>query len=909
MGPRWMWVIAALAGCPLEGGDEVDACDLDGDGFVALSCGGTDCQDTVGDEGDADVDSVPDACDVCPLGSDAIDGDGDGAPDACDVCVGHSDQVDTDGDGVPDGCDACPGSDDTLDGDVDGVPDGCDVCPGGPDALDADADGVPDVCDACPAGDDAADGDGDGVADACDRCLTGDDAADGDGDGVADACDHCPGWDDGSDADADTVADGCDRCPAFDDLIDTDADTVPDGCDRCLGFDDLADADADTVADGCDACPSEDDRADADNDTVADGCDRCPGSDDRLDADTDAVPDACDVCAGFDDYLDADTDTVPDGCDVCAGSDDLLDADTDTVPDACDLCEGFDDLLDADTDTVPDDCDMCAGSDDRVDGDTDTVPDECDACAGFDDLLDSDIDTVPDDCDQCPGIDDRVDTDRDGIPSCVDPDPGCTLMDTGLACTSCTEPVDLVQDTGIDDTGIEDTGLPGTEFDVVDVVDKVYAENGDEDFGFPIAVGDYDGDGVPEIAANLQVGAKGFDWRVAIVEVPTGSVAKTAAIVAQLEDANDSLYGTTLVTAGDLDGDGVEELMIGDLNGNVLDVWEGPLTGALDNTGPEVVAQFVGDGLEHSFGNQAARAADLDQDGQLDLIVADDSFTTVPGTHTFTGAVYWLPGTVTGAVDPELLATARYLGEQGSFTGRAALSPGDLDADGIPDLIIAATGFDPPGLIAAGAIYVLTAPPTGWHDIEDVASHRLDGEQDEQLVGNHYDDLAGLGDANGDGYDDFAIGNLWHDPNGFGGEGIVYVFFGPPCGDSVSDAPVRIEGNLTDELVGGVVAGPGDGNGDGLGDLLFYANAPTDRVYVHVAPLLAGTSYATESYDLVITDIHGGDVGVGLQWADVDGDGLDDIVAGAPNDDWSAPGGDGGGAVYFLLAADVLSGL
>ncbi len=910
MGPRWIWVIAALAGCPPEDGGEVDACDRDGDGFVALSCGGTDCHDEVWDQGDTDVDSVPDACDVCPLGSDAIDTDGDAVPDACDVCAGADDHLDTDGDTVPEGCDACQGSDDALDGDVDGVPDGCDVCPGGPDLLDADDDGVPDVCDQCPAGDDAADTDGDGVADACDRCLAGDDVADADADGVADACDACTGSDDSADADADTVPDGCDRCPGSDNRADADADTVADGCDLCPGADDAVDTDLDAVADGCDVCPGADDRADMDADTVADGCDRCPGSDDRLEADGDTVPDGCDICDGYDDLVDADTDTVPDGCDLCAGFDDSTDADTDTVPDGCDVCDGFDDLLNADTDTVPDGCDLCATADDLLDADTDTIPDACDVCDGFDDLLDEDTDTVPDDCDQCPGIDDRVDTDRDGIPSCVDPDPGCTLADTGLPCTTCTEPVGLASDTGIVDTGIDDTGLPGVELNLVDVVDKVYAESGDEGFGFPIAVGDYDGDGVPEIAATLQIGG-GLDWRVAIVEVPTGSVAKSAAIMAQIESASPSgLYGLTLATAGDLDGDGFEELMIGD-NGNLLDIVEGPLVGVLDNTGPEVVAQWVGDISDHSPGVHAARAADLDQDGQLDLIIADMWYETSPDNHT--GAVYWLPGTVTGVIDPELQAVARYLGEvgspPGSFMGESALSPGDLDADGLPDLIIGSPGFDPPGLNAAGAVYVVTAPPIGWHDLEDVASHRLDGEQDAQIVGSDYDDLAGLGDANGDGYDDFVVGSTWHDPSGFTGEGVVYVFFGPPCGDSLSDAPVRIEGNIGGEAVGGAVAGPGDGNGDGLGDLLFHAFEPTSRVYVHLAPLTGGTSFASESYDLVITDHLGAEVGSSLQWADVDGDGLDDIVAGAPDDAWSDPGGDGNGAVYVLPASDVLSGL
>ena len=135
----------------------------------------TTTSDTTGDppcgpggEGpDADGDTVPDACDVCPLGDDLIDEDGDGVPDACDLCLA---------------------GDDALDGDGDGVPDACDLCLEGDDALDGDGDGVPDACDPCPK-DNPDDADGDGVCAADDLCLEGDDKLDYDKDGVPDACD------------------------------------------------------------------------------------------------------------------------------------------------------------------------------------------------------------------------------------------------------------------------------------------------------------------------------------------------------------------------------------------------------------------------------------------------------------------------------------------------------------------------------------------------------------------------------------------------------------------------------------------------------------------------------------------------------------------------------------------------
>ncbi|MFN3200965.1 MAG: cadherin domain-containing protein [Bradymonadia bacterium] len=79
-----------------------------------------------------------------------------------------------------------------------------------------------------------ADTDGDGVCDDEDICAEGDDSADADGDGVPDACDVCPGGDDGADADGDGVPDGCDLCEAGEDGVDTDGDGVPDACDNCV---------------------------------------------------------------------------------------------------------------------------------------------------------------------------------------------------------------------------------------------------------------------------------------------------------------------------------------------------------------------------------------------------------------------------------------------------------------------------------------------------------------------------------------------------------------------------------------------------------------------------------------------------------------------------------------------------
>jgi len=74
---------------------------------------------------DADGDTVPDECDLCPAGDDLQDGDGDGVADACDLCPADNPD-DSDGDGVCESVDKCLEGDDALDSDNDGIPDACD---------------------------------------------------------------------------------------------------------------------------------------------------------------------------------------------------------------------------------------------------------------------------------------------------------------------------------------------------------------------------------------------------------------------------------------------------------------------------------------------------------------------------------------------------------------------------------------------------------------------------------------------------------------------------------------------------------------------------------------------------------------------------------------------------------------
>jgi hypothetical protein len=166
------------------------------------------------------------------------------------------------------------------------------------------------------------------------------------------------------------------------------------------------------------------------------------------------------------------------------------------------------------------------------------------------------------------------------------------------------------------------------------------------------------------------------------------------------------------------------------------------------------------------------------------------------------------------------------------FTGGSVSSAGDVNGDGFGDLIVGAPGADPNGT-DSGASYVVFGKAGGFSADINLAS--LDGLTGFKIAGAVVGDYSGYsvgraGDVNGDGFDDLIVGANRADPNG-SGSGASFVVFGKASGFSPTINLASLDGFTGFKLAGAVagdgsgkfVSGAGDVNGDGFDDLIVGA--------------------------------------------------------------------------------------
>lgn len=381
-------------------------------------------------------------------------------------------------------------------------------------------------------------------------------------------------------------------------------------------------------------------------------------------------------------------------------------------------------------------------------------------------------------------------------------------------------------------------------------VDAYFPPEGATNYGSRVASGgDVDGDGFADCLVGVSLYGPGALGAVFVYSGPTGD------LIRRIDGTHlgvDSSFGLAVAGAGDVDGDGFDDVIVGaprkstlpgpgdhgavsvfsgatgqelwtafgsssldflgasvtgmgDVDGDGLpDVAAGaPSTYSPPNGGPGYVAiyrgydgQFIrsvsGNSVPGAFGSSISGVGDIDGDGRGDVLVGAPA-TIVPNV----GAAFVISG-ATGGVLWEWYGT-----HDGERFGLAVAALGDVDHGGTPDFMVGGHGLQ----TGHGGNTVQVFQGESGQRLWEVQTNDVD-----EMFGLH---IAGADDFNADGFLDFAVSAPRAAVAGNGRPGAVYLYSG-------HDGSLfrRIEGRVDGSRFGGGLSGAGDTDGDGRAELL-----------------------------------------------------------------------------------------
>ncbi|HRG14753.1 MAG TPA: FG-GAP-like repeat-containing protein [Pseudomonadota bacterium] len=331
-------------------------------------------------------------------------------------------------------------------------------------------------------------------------------------------------------------------------------------------------------------------------------------------------------------------------------------------------------------------------------------------------------------------------------------------------------------------------------------------------------------------------------------------------------------FGHGIANAGDINGDGYDDLLVGSPanDTNAVDAGAAYLFfGSAE--GFDVVPDWTVHAAQAGarYGSSVAGVGDVNGDGFGDFVVGAE-FADNGQTDEGLGYLY-LGGPSVSTTSSAVMQTD----QNASYLGTSVAGAGDVNGDGYADILIGGSGHDG-GATNSGVALIYF----GSASVDTTADVTLTSSQGSARMGTS---VAGVGDVNGDGFADVLIGAAEYDA-GQTDEGSAFLYLGGASFNIVTDA--QFQSDQAGAKLGMHVAAAGDVNGDGYSDVLvgapLFDDGQTDEgaAFVYFGGVGSIDTVADASYQGDVNNIQFGSRGAGM--GDVDGDGFGDIVVAAP---------------------------